>query len=280
MTQNPAQNSRDEQQEQVTRLVRADEVKIPEIHAWQFINLEQDAKKQEQEIRSEVYKKIQQELEPQISKQTAILKREAYEEAKQAGFEEGYQAGFETGQAQGIEKAEQSALVELAPKIEKLESILNDLVQPQAYIQEQVFQQVSAIAIKLAERIVEEAIQLDPHKLIHFIEQAVALLPEDEAKIEVELHPDDLNLVSYYQQQHSIHWLLKPNQKLVPGSCRVKKLNSVINHNWKDRLQELMVKTEHIVASMTDEVDADSAQSTDDESINPANSSESSTASL
>ena len=35
----------------VTRLVRAQEVKLPEVHAWQFIDLEKEEQKREQEIR-------------------------------------------------------------------------------------------------------------------------------------------------------------------------------------------------------------------------------------
>lgn len=248
---------------ELTRLVRAEEVKNPEVHAWQFINLEQDEKQKEQLVRSEVYERIQRELEPQISKQTAILKREAFEEAKQAGFEEGYQAGFETGQSQGIEKAEQSAKAEITPKVQRLESILTDLTQPQELLTEKVFQQLAELAIKLAERMVEETLDLDKQRIIQFVEQAVALMPEGEAQIEVDLHPDDLSLVTYYQQQTEQSWQLKPNKNIKPGTCRVKKLNSVVNHNWHTRLDTLLADTQQLVKSMVSQADDDAIGAVD-----------------
>lgn len=247
-----------------TRLVRAEEVKDPEVHAWQFIDLEQDEKQKEQLVRSEVYERIQRELEPQISKQTAILKREAFEEAKQAGFEEGYQAGFETGQSQGIEKAEQSAKAEITPKVQRLESILTDLTQPQELLTEKVFHQLAELAIKLAERMVEETLDLDKQRITHFVEQAVAIMPEGEAQIEVELHPDDLSVVTYYQQETEQNWVLKSNKNLKPGTCRVKKLNSVVNHNWHTRLDTLLADTQQLVKSMVSQSNDDSASPIDD----------------
>ncbi|MBE0494522.1 MAG: hypothetical protein IBX48_09310 [Thiomicrospira sp.] len=247
-----------------TRLVRAEEVKNPEVHTWQFIDLEQDEKQKEQLVRSEVYERIQRELEPQISKQTAILKREAFEEAKQAGFEEGYQAGFETGQSQGIEKAEQSAKAEIIPKVQRLESILTDLIQPQELLTEKVFQQLAELAIKLAERMVEETLDLDKQRIIKFVEQAVALMPEGEAQIEVELHPDDLSVVAYYQQETDQSWVLKSNKIIKPGTCRVKKLNSVVNHNWHIRLDTLLADTQQLVKSMVSQSDDDARGSMDD----------------
>lgn len=263
-------NSTQEEAE-LTRLVRAEEVKNPEVHAWQFINLEQDEKQKEQQVRSEVYERIQRELEPQISKQTAILKREAFEEAKQAGFEEGYQAGFETGQSQGLEKAEQSAKAEITPKVQRLESILTELTQPQELLTEKIFQQLAELAVKLAERLVEETLDLDKQRITQFVEQAVALMPEGEAQIEVDLHPDDLSVVSYYQQQTEQSWQLKPNKNIKPGTCRVKKLNSVVNHNWHVRLDTLLADTQQLVKSMVSPSSEESTDTIDDIKSSPDN---------
>lgn len=236
----------------VTRLVRAQEVKLPEVHAWQFIDLEKEEQKREQEIRSEVYEQIQRELQPQITRQTAILKREAYEEAKQSGYEDGYQAGFEAGQAQGLEKAENTAQAELAPKVAMLEKVLASLVQPQQLIENKVFVQLAEMTIMLAERIINDAVIADPQRITRFIEEAVALLPEAEAKIDVELHPDDFNVVSYYQQQNAKPWTLIATAQISPGTCRVKRLNSVVNHNWKQRVAKLLTDTEQLALSLVD----------------------------
>lgn len=231
----------------VTRVLQAGDIKSPDVHKWQFVDLERDARKQLDSVRADVLEKIKQEMQPQLAKQAAILKREAYEEAKQQGYEAGYQAGFETGQTLGIERAEQQALETLKPKVARLESILDSLRHPYGLISSNIYEQLGSVAIKLAERITEEAFAIDKSKLLAFIEQAVLLLPDDQADIEIELHPDDLELVSYYQAEHSKGWLIKTNAKLHMGECRVKKLNSIVHHQWRERLANLLAQTEPMV---------------------------------
>jgi flagellar assembly protein FliH len=252
-----AKSNESGEQPSLTKLVTADQVKSPEVQAWQFINLEQDQKNQEQKIRSEVYRQIQRELEPQISKQTAILKKEAYEEAKQAGYEDGYQAGFETGQAQGIEKAQQAAKEALEPKVARLESILEQMAQPQSEISALVFEQVAEVALMLAQKLVEEVIEADSTRIIRFVEEAVAKLPDPDAQITLELNPEDLGVIEYYQQQHGRQWRLVSNPNLEAGTCRAKSLSSVINHNWKQNLTVLFEQTQSLITHLANEPDAE-----------------------
>lgn len=251
----------------ITRLVRAKDIATPEVHTWQLIDLEQEEKQRELKIRSEVYQQIQRELQPQITRQTAILKREAYEEAKQAGYEDGYQAGFETGQTQGLEKAQLTATEELSPKVASLEGILAALAEPQALIEQAVFQQVADIALMLAERLVNQTIQVHPEKIIDFVKEAVALLPEEEARIDVELHPNDYEIVLYYQQQHSTKWHLIAKESIAVGTCRVKRLNSVVNHDWKKRLDTLLQDSKNLLSSIADSP-VDSKQNDTSVSVN------------
>ncbi|WP_044408982.1 FliH/SctL family protein [Thiomicrospira microaerophila] len=241
--------STDAERPAITKVLSAEKVSVPEIHKWQFLDLEQDAKNQLDSVRADVLEKIKQEIQPKLAQQTAILKREAYEEAKQQGYEAGYQAGFETGQALGIEKAQQQAAEALAPKVANMEQVLAALVRPQAYIETRVFEQVAQIALALAEKITEQAIALDKTKVLRFIEQAVALLPDDQAQVDVELHPDDLEFIQYYQAPPSAHWVLKANPQLQLGECKVKKLNSVVHYRWRERLDALLSQTGQLVAA-------------------------------
>jgi flagellar assembly protein FliH len=252
----------------LTRLVRAQDVATPQVHTWQLMDLAQEEKQRELKIRSEVYEQIQRELQPQITRQTAILKREAYEEAKQAGYEDGYQAGFETGQAQGLEKAERVAAEALKPQVERLEQVFDALAQPHALIEQAVFDQLAQMALMLAERLVEHALAVDSQKMIAFVKQAVALLPDEKAQIEVELNPQDFELVQFYQTQHKTGWQLVAREQIAPGTCRVKCLNSVVNHNWKQRLTTLLSDSDDLIASLVNR----HALSADDASLPPLSS--------
>jgi flagellar assembly protein FliH len=233
----------------ITKVLSAVDVSAPAVHKWQFVDLEQDAKQQLDSVRAEILEKLKKEIQPKLAQQTAILKREAYEDAKQQGYEAGYQAGFETGQALGIEKAQQAAKEALAPKVAKMEQVLAELIKPQSYIESLVFEQVAQIAIALAEKITEQAISVDKSKIIRFIEQAVALLPDEQAQIDVELHPEDFEFIQFYQEKPSKEWVLKSNPALQPGDCRVKKLNSVVHYRWRERLDVLLSQTEALVVS-------------------------------
>lgn len=233
----------------ITKVLSADQVSSPEVHKWQFLDLEQDARQQLDGLRAEVLEQIKQEIQPKLAQQTAILKREAYEEAKQQGYEAGYQAGFETGQTLGIEKAKQQAEQVLQPKVAQLEQIMQSFTQPQQYIENRVYEQVAQISIMLAEKLTEQVFAVDKSKLLHFIEQAVALLPDEDAQIDIELHPDDLETVQFYQTSHHSDWQLKVNAKLSPGDCRVKKLNSVVDYRWRERLAQFVEQMDQLVES-------------------------------
>lgn len=235
------------EQSSISKLMSADQVKAPEVLAWHFSDLEQEQKQQAQKIRDEVYQQIQRELEPQISRQTAILKREAYEEAKQAGYEEGYRAGFETGQAQGIETAQKTAKDALQPKVERLDAILSQLIAPQKQVSSEVFVQMAQFCLLVSQRLVEGLIEVDTTRIVRFVEEAIAHLPEPDAPLTVELHPDDVSIVEYYSEQQGRHWQLISNSDLLPGTCRVKSLNSVIQHNWRENQAELFKQVEALI---------------------------------
>lgn len=111
---------------------------------------------------------------------------------------------------------------------------------------------------------VEETLDLDKQRIIKFVEQAVALMPEGEAQVEVELHPEDLSVVTYYQQQTEQAWILRSNKNIKLGTCRVKKLNSVVNQNWHTRLDALLADTQQLVQSMVTQTDEQSTDLADD----------------
>lgn len=272
---NPPHSSK-EKTKPITRVVQAGDLKSPEVHKWQFVDLASDAKKQLDAVRADVLEKIKLEIQPKLAKQTAILKREAYEEAKQQGYEEGYQAGFETGQSIGIERADQQAFELLGPKVERLDSILSSLSRPYDLISADIYEQLASVAIKLAERITENAMEVDREKVLHFIEQAVQLLPNDSAEIEVEVNPEDLELVRFYQQGESKGWVVKANPKLQLGECSVRKLDSVVHHQWRVRMKKMLAQAESLViakSKLSDSCNENDEISQFEKSIHPKNSS-------
>lgn len=245
------------QNEEVGKLLRAEEVKQPEVHAWQFIDLEVEGNKKQQEIDEAIYQRVKKELEPQLTRQAAILKKEAFEEAKQEGFEEGYQAGFSTGQTQGLEKAKETARETLEPQVEIFSQILEQLARPQELVADKVFLQLAKMSLLFAEKLVGEAIEANPQRIARIVAEAVALLPNPEAQVGVELNPEDLALVEYYQQENSKDWNLSANAKLARGVCKVKSLDTVVIDDWQEKLQEMLSKANLLVEDLAASDDAE-----------------------
>lgn len=259
-------NEEQEQLAQPAKVLRSEEVKSPEVHAWKFINLEQEQKHAEQKLRDEIYQKIQQELEPQIAQQTSILKKEAFEEAKQEGYEAGYTEGFETGQTQGLEKAQESVKETLAPKIERLDSLLTEISNPYQFISNQVFEQLTQISTELAKKLVADHFQAKPEILLEIVQKAIAALPNPDAKLTLELNPADIELIGYYyQNQPPANWQMQPNPALEPGNCQVKSLDSIVASNWQEQLAEILSHTQNLAANLV----KDSAESSNENLAQP-----------
>lgn len=240
------------------KVLRSDEVKSPEVHTWKFVDLAQDKNLAEEKLREAMYQRIQRELEPKFQQQATLLKKEAFEEAKQDGFEAGYQAGFETGQVQGLEKAQESVKETLAPKIERLNSLVSEIVNPYQFISQQVFEQLAQISIALAEKLVGDHFQAKPEMIVQLVEKSIAVLPNPEAHLTLELNPADIELIDYYyQQQPPRNWQMQPNPALEQGSCVVKSLDTLVASNWREQLAELLAGTDNLAKSLVQNAQPD-----------------------
>jgi flagellar assembly protein FliH len=125
------------------------------------------------------------------------------DEARQAG----YQAGYAAGQAAAL--AEASRLAGAAASLE----------QAIAEFDQQVADELLALATEIARQVVREEITGRPDIIVKVVHEALALLPHQHATIF--LHPDDASLVRSYAGDalaHAGHRLLE-DARLNPGDC-------------------------------------------------------------
>jgi len=243
----------DEAPQEVASIIPASEVATPEVHAWAMQNFVKEVDSQVQAREREVYSQIEKKLQPEINRQTEILKKEAYEEAKKAGFDAGYDEGKKLGEQEARDITIAEAETQLSAKIECLEALLTSLNAPYKLIKNQVFEHVSSLALHIAEEVIQQQITEKPEWIMQAIHQAVEVLDDDLSPLVIELNPADFELIESIQTGFSEHWSVKASDKVSVGTCQVKQNFSSIEHNWKNRFESMSVKLEaQAVAEKTD----------------------------
>lgn len=137
----------------------------------------------------------------------AAVDRSELDRLRDEARQEGYQAGYAAGQAAA--RAEASRLAAAAASLE----------QAIAEFDQQVADELLALATEIARQVVREEITGRPDIIVKVVHEALAQLPHQHATIF--LHPDDASLVRSYAGDalaHAGHRLLE-DARLSPGDC-------------------------------------------------------------
>ena len=224
----------------VATVLPAEDVPDPEIKPWHFTDFEQELAQQKQEKKVVVTQALRREIEKKKKKETQLLKKEAYETAQKEGYEAGFAQGEEAGRTQAFEQAKQQADARLSKQVASLETVIETLAEPYQHLKASVFESLASLAIELAGRLVHLEVSQHQAWLYEAIEQAVNQLPDEQAAVEVQLHPDDLASIEAHLNQDHAHWNLVASKHISPGSCQVKQGHSVVVNDWKTRLDALL----------------------------------------
>lgn len=227
------------------QLLRAKDVPTPDIKTWQFADLEKEEIEKETRVRTEVVEQMRRDAEPELQRQTTILKKNAYEKAHQEGYDAGFQKGLELGKKDAKETVLEEERATLMPKVEQIGSVLALLKTPFQAVEDTVYLQLTDLAIQIAQAFLKKQIEADQTWIVEAVKAAIAPLPESDSVLEIELHPDDINIISQYQKDFSQNWTIKPRTDLPKGACRVKQDFSVVENNWQEQLSDYIEKTKN-----------------------------------
>lgn len=162
--------------------------------------------------------------EPDIHLPTAEDIERIHEEARK----DGYAAGYEEGTARGrIEAMQFHGLVE------NLEKSLTRLDQ-------EVADEILALATELARQIVRQSLALHPESLAELIREALLQLPQAHALIHI--NPEDLTMVRDYlgeQLSHAGHRLIEDGT-IARGGARIEAAGSQIDATVQTRWRRVM----------------------------------------
>ncbi len=124
-------------------------------------------------------------------------------EARRDGYDAGYAAGKSAVQAEA----------------DRLAAAATSLDQALAEFDQQVADELIALATEIARQVIREEITARPDIIVKVVQEALAQLPHQHATIF--LHPDDASLVRSYigdALSHAGHRLLE-DSRLNPGDC-------------------------------------------------------------
>lgn len=258
----PTSHTQENQEElPEARLLRAenlDRLGNPEIKTWRFSDLVQDEVKEQKELRADVLARVRKEVAPEVNRQTTLLKKEAFEKAHQEGYDAGFEKGLEQGKKKAYEETKQKADAALQPQVERIVSLLTFLESPYKAIEAHIGESYANLAVVLAEKMIKHHIEQSQEWIVDAVKTSVGLLAESNAPIEIELNPQDIEIITKYKQDFDETWHLKRNPELPLGACRVKQDFSLIENIWQERLADLLTETHQVIQQV-------SSQKTDSE---------------
>jgi flagellar assembly protein FliH len=112
---------------------------------------------------------------------------EEIEEIERQAREEGFAAGYKDGLAQ--------AQAEMTARAATLDKLMAALSQPFVELDQQVEQELVALAIAIAQQMVRRELKTSPGEIVAVVREAVTALPVSRRSVQLYLHPEDAKLV-------------------------------------------------------------------------------------
>ena len=164
------------------------------------------------------------------------LQKEAQEEGFKTGFEQGSEAGYKAG----LETGKQ----EIAQKLTVLNQIITALNTPLLDLDQQVENDLMNMVITMTRQLVRRELRAEPEHVIGAMRAALAVLPINDRKLKIFLHPQDIELVkkglSVEQGDENWQWIDDP--VLTRGGLRLETADTTVDATVEARLASVINK--------------------------------------
>lgn len=145
--------------------------------------------------------------------------------------EEGYRQGLERARVDNVELQR------------RLSTLIDFFEHPLKSLSEEIEQQLTQLAVTLAQQLVRRELKIAPGEIIGLIRDSVNLLPGITRNITIKLHPEDARLVrdvlSVDPNNDEQSWKLVEDPMITRGGCEIVAPPSSINATLESRLSEL-----------------------------------------
>ena len=164
------------------------------------------------------------------------LQKEAQEEGFKTGFEQGTEAGYQAGLETGKQEISQQLTV--------LNQIITALNTPLLDLDQQVENDLMNIVITMTRQLVRRELRAEPEHVIGAMRAALAVLPINDRKLKIYLHPQDIELVkkglSVEQGDDNWQWIEDP--VLTRGGLRLETADTTVDATVEARLASVINK--------------------------------------
>ena len=157
-------------------------------------------------------------------------------EAREDGYQAGYQSGFQIGKRDGYAEGQGKAQAEA----KRIGQAADGLEQALQEFDQQVADELLALAVEVARQVVRQEITARPEALLTVVNEALAYLPHQHAAIY--LNPEDASLVRSYLGDalaHAGHRILE-ELTLKPGDCLLEAGGSQIDASTSTRWRRVI----------------------------------------
>ncbi|WP_313088036.1 flagellar assembly protein FliH [Pseudomonas sp.] len=170
------------------------------------------------------------EVKPLTLDELEAIRQEAYNE----GFSTGEKDGFHAGQL----KARQEADAALAPRLENLERLMAQLLEPIADQDRNLEHAMVTLVSQLAREVIQRDLLIDSSQIRQVLREALKLLPMGASNVRIYINPQDFDLVKALRERHEETWKIVEDSDLLPGGCRIETEQSRIDASIETRLAQ------------------------------------------
>jgi flagellar assembly protein FliH len=168
------------------------------------------------------------EVKPLTLDELEAIRQEAYNE----GFSTGEKDGFHAGQL----KARQEADAALTLKLNSLEQLMAQLLEPIADQDRNLEHAMVTLVSQMAREVIQRDLLIDSSQIRQVLRDALKLLPMGASNVRIHINPQDFELVKALRERHEETWRIVEDSDLLPGGCRIETEQSRIDASVETRL--------------------------------------------
>lgn len=173
-----------------------------------------------------------------------FLTVEAIESMQKEAQEEGYKVGFEEGKTAGYQAGIQAGQTEIEQHVSNLNQVLSKLNTPLLDLDQLIENDLITLVTTVARQVIRRELKTDPEHVIGAVRSAMAVLPINDRKLKIYLHPHDIDLVKkgLAVDDDGVTWQWIEDPLLTRGGCRLETADTRIDASVEARLESVINK--------------------------------------
>lgn len=166
----------------------------------------------------------------QNQRDAGLLTAERIERIEEQAREEGFEAGRQEGLA--------AARNEMEARAAMLDRLMTNLAAPLDQVDEEVEQELVALAMAVARQLVRREIKSDPGQIVAVVREAMAVLPSGARSVELRMHPEDAAVVREIMHvgDDELRWRIVEDPIVSRGGCKVNTETTQVDATLESRL--------------------------------------------